>query len=452
MARHTRPHTSAESGCRLKIKLPERPVRIVTPSGLSRKGLCVAVLCNLLLASSYFYYAQSGRSRASSTSVQSRRPASSASQNGNAKPTRRATTSRSTESVNTDSSNPSPSDSQTNTQSGSQTNTQSGSQGESSNANKNPSLPSNLPPPPAPPARRSTQSEANDADASSSNDNEILDEGDEVTIRSNLVPIAASVVDATGYALTDLTLKDFELQVDGNVKSVSDIHRAETPVRLVMLFDNSGSLNFARELELKAALKFFKQVIRPIDRAAIFSVSTDVKVSQPFTNDVSQLTRTIENFDKPKGATKLFEAITLAATYLHPHKERKIILIVSDGADTLSSNTFDMALNSAQAADCQIYAVHTGYTSNVNLMDLGAARRLQIFAAQTGGAVYTPQNERDIDTAFAQVAADLQHQYVLSYYPTNEPADGKFKTISLRVLTRPNVRIRTRKGYYAPQS
>ena len=68
-----------------------------------------------------------------------------------------------------------------------------------------------------------------------------------------------------------------------------------------------------------------------------------------------------------------------------------------------------------------------------------------------GGAVYVPRGTADLDTAFAQISADLAQQYILSYYPTDDPRDGRFRVISLRVATRPNVRVRARKGYYAPK-
>lgn len=308
------------------------------------------------------------------------------------------------------------------------------------------------PPPPArPPLNTTATQTANDAANDITNSEEIIEEGEVIDFRSNLVPVAASVIDPQGRAMVDLQLADFELQVDGQKKPISELHRSETPVRMVMLFDNSGSLTSSRELEKQAALRFFKRVMRPIDQAALFAVATTVTIEQHLTSDVGRLTRTIERFPKPDGATQLFDAIALAAAYLKKLEGRKVIVIVSDGVDTLSDSTFDQVLGRAQEADCQIYAVQTGQSESANLRDLAAERRLQEFTAQTGGAVYTPRGTDDLDKAFEQIAADLSQQYVLSYYPGNEIADGRFRRINLRVVTRPNVRIRTRKGYYAPK-
>ncbi len=277
------------------------------------------------------------------------------------------------------------------------------------------------------------------------------DEGNIVRVNSNLIPLQASVVDSSGQVVSDLKLEDFELAVDGEIQPLREMTRSELPVRLTMLFDNSSSLNPAREFQKKAAVRFFKRVMRPIDEAAIFSISSIPELSQPLTSDVKQLTRVIENFGKPKGATALLDTIIQAADYLRLRQGRKVIVIVSDGADTISEHDFETTQRAVQAANCQVYAVQTGQYENANLRDLTAERRLQQLAVQTGGAMYVPLKTIDLDNAFSQIAADLAQQYVLSYYPTNEKRDGRYHAVNLRVKTRERLRVRTRKGYYAPK-
>ena len=102
--------------------------------------------------------------------------------------------------------------------------------------------------------------------------------------------------------------------------------------------------------------------------------------------------------------------------------------------------------------NCQVYSIRLGYSDNANLRDLAGERRLQEFAAQTGGTSYSARSRVDFDEAFTQIAADLSQQYVLSYYPsTADPRDGRFRTFTLNVKTRQGLRVRTRKGYYAPK-
>jgi Ca-activated chloride channel family protein len=276
------------------------------------------------------------------------------------------------------------------------------------------------------------------------------DEPDEVVrVNSNLVPVPATIVDNRGVAVTNLTVDDFELRIDGQLSSISDIARSETPVRLVMLFDNSGSLDAAREFEKHAAVRFFENVLRPVDQAAIYSISTEVTLARPMTNNVRLLQQTIENFGRPEGATSLYDGIFAGLLYLKPFSGRRVIVIVSDGQDTTSrtDHDFDATLQKLMGEDCQIFIVQTGLYDNANVRALAAERRMEQFAAQTGGAVYIPKTVDDLDNAFAQIAGDLAQQYVLSYYPSEDKRDGRYHQIALHVKTRTNLRIRARKGF-----
>jgi len=291
----------------------------------------------------------------------------------------------------------------------------------------------------------------------------IEDDSDVIKIESALVPIPVSVLDGRGLPVTNLKLEDFLLQIDGQKAEIGDLARSETPVRLALLFDNSSSVSIAREFEKKAAVRFFRRVIRPEkDMVALFSVATVSRLEQPLTKDVSLLVQAIEYFAPPSGATALLDGIIEASNYMKEVNGRRVIVIVSDGDDTVSDATFEAALQAVQVANCQVYVVKTTdfensirtgqRTGNANLRQLVAERRMQEFAAQTGGAVYSPIDENELDKAFAQISAELSQQYILSYYPENEQDKrGEFRTISLSVKTRQNLTVRTRKGYYVPK-
>ena len=296
-----------------------------------------------------------------------------------------------------------------------------------------------LPPPPLMP-RPTPKSDANDNTNGSD---------DVVRVSSHLVPVPATVLDANGAAVANLRIEDFELTVDGEPKLISDIYRSETPVRMAMLFDNSGSLDASREFEKRAAMRFFRTVMRPLDQAAIYSVSTNIELSQPMTSDVARLERTIDSFPKPEGATSLYDGIFAAITYLKPYAGRRVIVIVSDGRDTTSryDHDFEATLQRLSSDECQVYVVQTGVYDNANVRDLAAERRMQEFAAQTGGSAYIPKSVNDLDNTFAQISADLAQQYILSYYPAADKRDGKYHLIMVRVKTRQNTRVRARKGF-----
>lgn len=278
---------------------------------------------------------------------------------------------------------------------------------------------------------------------------EDVDAPDVVRISSNLVPIPASVVDTRGQAVTGLKLEDFELRVDGHLKSITEVTYAESPVRLAMLFDNSGSADFAREFEKQAARHFFRRVMRASDEASIYSVETDSYLAQPMTSDIRKLEDTISRFGKPEGATSLFDAIIDAAAYLRPYLARRVIVIVSDGIETTSRADFETTIKRVVADDCQVFVVQTGLYEGANLRALAAERRMEQLAVQTGGAAFLPKTTSDLETAFKQIAADLAQQYILSYYQAEAHRDGRYHAIELLIKSRKDVHVRARKVYYS---
>jgi Mg-chelatase subunit ChlD len=292
------------------------------------------------------------------------------------------------------------------------------------------------------------------------------DDGEDVVkVESTLVPIPVSVIDTGGRAVMNLKLADFDLKIDGRPAQISDVMRSETPLKLALIFDNSSSVMIARDFEKEAAVKFFKRVIEPEkDMAALFSLADTTHLEQPFTKNVSLLVQAIERFPPPEGATALLDGIIEVADYLRDADGRRVVVIVSDGEDTYSDvdTTLDKVIKELQVANCQVYVVKTkefeNYkrtgqrNGNANIRALDAERRMIEITKQTGGSVYSPIDEGELDDAFRQITAELSQQYILSYYPESESDKrGEFREISLNVKNRNNLSVRTRKGYYVPK-
>lgn len=286
-----------------------------------------------------------------------------------------------------------------------------------------------------------------------------------IRVESFLVPIPASVTDSSGRPISNLRLEDFQLEIDGKTVDVSDLSRYQIPVRLALLFDNSSTLSFAREFERTAAIRFLKQVLRPgKDQAALFTISTFERLNQPLTADVSQLVQAIQSFPPPEGATALFDGLIKAADFLRTADGRRIIVIVSDGEDNASriETTLEKTIQAVQSANCQVFVVRTTDFENFkrsgtrnpssNVRFLTAERRMQEITIQTGGAMYSPIDDGELDAAFTRISAELSDQYVLYYYPEDTDSDGRFRSIALRVKTRKDVTVRARKGYFSPKS
>jgi Ca-activated chloride channel family protein len=221
------------------------------------------------------------------------------------------------------------------------------------------------------------------------------------------------------------------------------------------------------DFERIAAARFFERVIRPQDRAAVFSVSTDVVVLQEFTNKVPLLVDATRQL-RALGATSLYDGVFLAADYLKSAQGRRVIAIVSDGGDTTSNKSLLEVLAQAQGADAVIFAVFTGNPwPSQNLRDLAAERALEALTGETGGEVLKPKlplgkngsrhdeetdapSPKELDRAFDNLAEQLRTQYVLGFYSTNEKRDGSFRKLSVRIK-KPGYVARARTGYYAPK-
>ncbi|HMZ18649.1 MAG TPA: VWA domain-containing protein, partial [Blastocatellia bacterium] len=263
------------------------------------------------------------------------------------------------------------------------------------------------------------------------------DDEDTIRINSDLVTVITSISKKSPTASLSLTREDFEILEDGVPQEIANFTRdADQPLNLVVLFDTSLSVTQKFNFERKATAKFFERVMRPQDRAALFSVSTDVTIVQDFTNKIPLLVNATKLL-KPQGATSLYDGIYLAADYLKAAQGRRVIVIISDGGDTTSNKGLLDALKHAQQADVVIYSVYTGnFGFSQNLRDLAGERAMETLANETGAEVFRPkatpgtqgdstdeQSLKELDLVFADLAEQLRTQFILGFFSTNEARD-----------------------------
>jgi Ca-activated chloride channel family protein len=290
------------------------------------------------------------------------------------------------------------------------------------------------------------------------------DDEEIIRINSDLVTVVVSLAKKSPNDPIELKQEDFEILEDGAPQEIANFARdADLPLRMVILYDTSLSVAPRLGFERRASANFFERVMRPEDRAALFSVSTDVVVLQDFTNKVPQLINATKQL-KAQGATSLYDGIYLASDYLKDAQGRRVIVIVSDGGDTTSNKGLLDVLAQAQKSDALIFAIYTGNLApSQNLRDLAAERALEALTKETGGEVLRPKvipgaegeaadelSLKELDRAFTSLAQQLRTQYVLGYFSTNEKRDGSFRKLTVRI-NKPGYVARTRTGYYAPK-
>ncbi len=272
------------------------------------------------------------------------------------------------------------------------------------------------------------------------NDDEIIN------VDSSIVVLNATITDVNGKPITGLKQTQFKVFEDGQEQKVDFFEAEKTPFAAVILVDTSGSMEGSVSMARSAAINFLDG-LRPDDMTAIYNFDSRISLVQDFSNsrDVSE-----KIFDlKAVGMTVLNDAIYKAAIELSKRSEkRKAIIVLSDGADTKSGRSGDKALKAAIAANSTIYTI------DMSSINMGGKDRFQSqavlknFAEKSGGIFVPAPGGVAMREAFKNIVEELGVQYTLGYQPANAKKDGKWRAIEIRVA-KPNLTIRTRKGYHA---
>jgi Ca-activated chloride channel family protein len=269
---------------------------------------------------------------------------------------------------------------------------------------------------------------------------------DVINVDTSIVVLNASVADPTGKAVGGLKQNLFHIFDDGLEQKIESFGSEETPFTAVILLDTSGSMEERVTLARAAAIEFLGR-LRPADSAAIYNFDSKVRLIQDFSNsrDIRE-----HAFDlKADGMTVLNDAVYNAAEVLSKRAEkRRAIIVLSDGADTISRTSDGKALKAALAVNAIIYTVDMS-PPDAKPGDQNRAV-LKNFAEKTGGRYVSTPGGTAMREAFTRIVEELGSQYTLSFQPTNTKKDAKWHALELRV-SRPNLTIRTRKGYNAPK-
>jgi len=268
-----------------------------------------------------------------------------------------------------------------------------------------------------------------------------------ISVNSSIVVLNATITDADGKAVAGLKQTQFKIYENGEEQKVEFFEAEKTPFAAVILIDTSGSMEGRVSMARAAAINFLDG-LRAEDVTAIYNFDSKISPVQDFSNsrDVADKVFNL----KASGMTILNDAIYQAAAELGKRSEkRRAIIVISDGADTQSKHSADKALKAAIAAGATIYTVDMSETSSAGRVQSQGA--LKNFAEKSGGKFISTPGGVALREAFKKIVEELGVQYTLTYQPTNVKKDGKWRAIEIRVA-RPNLTIRTRKGYHAAKT
>ena len=267
----------------------------------------------------------------------------------------------------------------------------------------------------------------------------------------DLVTFGVTVVDARGALVTDLTQDDFEIREEGVSQDIQYFARGDAAdelrrMRLGLLFDLSGSMERDLDLSRTAAIRFLNALPDAQD-ITLVDFDTEVRVSRYTQADFPRLVERIRRGTLGTW-TAFYDALGVYLDGVDLLDGRKVLVMYSDGVDTHSALRFNEMMTLVKAAGVTVYAI--GFVQHQS----GTARmegrmRLTQIAGATGGQAFFPSALKDLDETYGKVLAEIKGQYHLGYISTNRAMDGTWRQVEIR-LSRPELRLRTREGYFAP--
>lgn len=329
-----------------------------------------------------------------------------------------------------------------------------------------------------------------------------------IKVDSRLVVVPVSITDAKGDPVLGLTTKDFAIEEEGRRQQIENAGDAlSVPLEIAVLFDVSASTDAMFKFEQETAAKFLRDVLRPDDRAVIFTVGQKPIMVQG-RDTAEKSIASIMNISATKGATAFFDTVKQAASYLRtmsPEGRRRVILVISDGEDNFSEgvqravrqyesklvasgpdpdykklksvvaqaqNTAKSAerakvLRALQDADIVHYSINpAGSSYQLNQMSVFGQENMDVFSKQTGGTAFVPKfapidtkdqyqnqnnmkkNTQVLTQIFNQLANELRAQYLIQYYSDAEYPQNKFVKLRISLPARGDLKVRARDGYY----
>ncbi len=266
----------------------------------------------------------------------------------------------------------------------------------------------------------------------------------------DLVNFGVTVTDRRGNFVTDLKAEEFEIIEEGGRQALKVFARGDETEALEMhvglLFDTSGSMGEDLKLSRSAAIKFLNTLEDAKDMTLV-DFDTEVRVAKYGQPDFPRMVERIRG-RKPDGWTALYDALGVYLDGATEDNGRTILVLYTDGGDTRSTIGFGDALTLVRASDVTIYAI--GFLEHQPSSMKGEQRmRLQQIAETTGGQAFFPMSMKEIEAAYEKIVAQIRAQYSLGYQSSNTKADGRWRKVEIKVR-RPDVRVQTRKGYFAP--
>ena len=316
-----------------------------------------------------------------------------------------------------------------------------------------------------------------------------------IKVSSNLVVVPVSVTDPQGQPVMGLKQSDFHIDEDGHAQEISQLGDPEqVPLDIALLIDVSSSVTERFAFEEQAATRFLKQVLRPNDHATLYAIDRTPRLEQArSTADIATARLLTIKAATGPSPTAFYDTVIEAARYLAlhtPERNRRVIVVISDGEDNFSNRIRDPSLadyralqadendtspgakarrrtaldnalqqshrraqaemqQEVQKANAVFYSINpSGEAIRLNVISTRAQNAMQQLAGATGGTAFVPARLADLEVVFSRILNELRAQYLLQYYSNNKSAGNAFRRIAVTTPAQTQLRVRAREGFY----
>jgi VWFA-related protein len=265
-----------------------------------------------------------------------------------------------------------------------------------------------------------------------------------------LVTFGVTAVDKKGQLVTDLAQSEFELLEDGKPQTLRHFVRGDgeglaAATHVGLMLDTSGSMELDLKLARSAAIKFLNLLPEAPD-ITLVDFDHEVRVTRYPQRDFPRLIERIR-MRKSAGWTALYDALGVYLDGADDQEGRTVLVMYTDGADSRSEMSFGEVMDTLKASLVTVYAV--GLIENTGSSRHALQTRIRQMVEATGGQAFFPNALKDLDAAYEKVLAEMKAQYHLGYVSANTARDGAWRRVDIKVK-RPDIKLRSRKGYFAP--
>ena len=274
-----------------------------------------------------------------------------------------------------------------------------------------------------------------------------------INVKTDLVTLTLTVTDLYGRFVSGLSKNAFTVFDGGEEQEITFFSDTDAPISVGILFDVSGSMSGEKIGKARKALARFINTSHPSDEYFLIAFNSRAQLLLDRTRDGEAVLEKL-TLVKPKDNTALYDAAYLGVERVtRGTRQKKAMLIISDGQDNASRYNFGEVRRLLKESDVTVYAV--GITDG---HDAGSAAGMQgqafldELASVTGGKSFYPQTDIEMDEIFERIALELRHQYSVGFTPKNFTPDGKWHKVKTKVKPPRGISrltVRTREGYYA---